>query len=34
MLDRKSVEEVLQSRVRPALEMDGGDIELVDVQEN
>lgn len=34
MLDRRSVEEVLERRVRPALEMDGGGIELIDVREN
>lgn len=30
---KERVEEVLNSRIRPLLQADGGDIELVDVQE-
>ncbi|MBM3287013.1 MAG: NifU family protein [Candidatus Eisenbacteria bacterium] len=34
MLDRKQVEGVFDRRVRPALMMDGGNIELIDVKDN
>ncbi len=34
MMDRDSVEKALNDRIRPAIRMDGGDIELVDVKEN
>ncbi len=31
---REEVEKVLAEKIRPALQMDGGDIELVDVNES
>ena len=31
---RKDVENVLEKYIRPSLRMDGGDVELVDVDEN
>lgn len=31
---REQVEKILAEKIRPALQMDGGDIELVDVDEN
>lgn len=31
---RKQVEDVLEKYIRPSLRMDGGDVELVDVDEN
>jgi Fe-S cluster biogenesis protein NfuA len=34
MLERESVEEVLNRRIRPALVMDGGNIDLVEVKDN
>jgi len=34
MLERESVEQILEKRIRPALMADGGDIELIDVKEN
>lgn len=34
MLDREKVEEILDRRIRPALNNDGGDIELIDVKDN
>jgi Fe-S cluster biogenesis protein NfuA len=34
MLEREKVEEILNQKIRPALMMDGGNIELVDVKEN
>lgn len=34
MMDMESVESALNDRIRPAIRMDGGDIELVDVREN
>jgi len=33
-LERLKVEEVLDRKIRPALVMDGGNIELIDVKEN
>lgn len=30
---REEVENVLNTRIRPALQMDGGDVELIDVNE-
>jgi len=30
---RKEVEAVLNTRIRPALQMDGGDVELIEVDE-
>jgi Fe-S cluster biogenesis protein NfuA len=34
MLERGKVEDVLTKRIRPALMMDGGNIELIEVKEN
>lgn len=34
MLDQQRVEEVLNQRIRPALMMDGGNIELIEVKDN
>ncbi len=33
-MDAQSVETVLNRRIRPAIQMDGGNIELVEVKEN
>ena len=33
-MDREGVEKVLNEKIRPALRMDGGNIELVKVDEN
>lgn len=34
MMDMEKVEAVLDRRIRPALQMDGGNIDLIDVKEN
>lgn len=34
MITREAVEKVLNERIRPGLMMDGGNIELVNVEEN
>ena len=34
MMDKASVETALNDQIRPAIRMDGGDIELVDVKDN
>lgn len=33
-MDKKSVEKIIETKIRPALQGHGGDIELVDVKEN
>ena len=34
MIDKETVQEVLDAKVRPALQADGGDLELVDVTDD
>lgn len=34
MMDKDTVEKTLDERIRPAIMMDGGNIEVVDVKEN
>jgi Fe-S cluster biogenesis protein NfuA len=34
MMTRETVEQALDERIRPAIMMDGGNIEVVDVKEN
>ena len=34
MLDRKAVEDVINDRIRPGLMMDGGNIEVVKIEDN
>lgn len=34
MMDKETVEKTLDERIRPAIMMDGGNIEVVDVKEN
>ena len=33
-MDKKQVEDVIDKKVRPGLKMDGGDIELVEIDED